>query len=62
MPAMTYGQDFGLGYEQLQALLLALLRSPALVGVSICDFTPDEDRQGTHARRLVDLLEATWPR
>ena len=39
-----------------QALLQALVRSRRLVGLSVADFVPDKDADGTYARRLVDLV------
>jgi arginase len=55
MPAVTYAQPDGLDWEQVEALLRALISSPALVGLSIADFEPDKDPDSQHARRIVDL-------
>ena len=55
MPAVTYAQPDGLDWGQVEALLRALVSSPALVGLSIADFEPDKDPDGQHARRIVDL-------
>ncbi len=60
MPAMTYGQDFGLDHEHVEALLSGLLASDGLVGVSITDFTPPKDPDGSHARRLVATVASAW--
>jgi arginase len=55
MPAVTYAQPDGLDWGQVEALLRALVSSPALVGLSIADFEPDKDPDGQHVRRIVDL-------
>lgn len=61
MPAVTYGQDFGLAYEHVEALLASLFASSALVGASLCDFTPNRDPDGVHASRIVDTIARAWP-
>ncbi len=64
MPAVTYPQPDGLDWGQVEALLRPLAGSPALVGLSVADFVPDEDPDGHYARRLVDLIASLltpWP-
>ena len=41
------------------ALARPLMASDELVGVSVTDFNPDLDEDGTHARRIVDALAST---
>lgn len=61
LPAVTYPQPGGLGWEQLAAALRPLAHSPRLLGVSIADFRPDLDPDGSFARRIVDTLRRTLP-
>jgi arginase len=56
MAAVTYPQPDGLSWEQVETLLLPLVSSPALVGLSMADYVPDKDLDGVHARRLTDLV------
>jgi arginase len=56
MPAVTYPQPDGLRWGEAEALLRPLLSSSALLGLSIADFVPDKDPDGTYAGRLVDLV------
>ena len=56
LPAVTYPQPLGLGWEELVALARPLAAAPNLVGVSIADFNPDRDPAGDHAARTVDAL------
>jgi arginase len=58
MPAVTYPQAGGPDFEQLTAMVAPLASSPSLVGVSVADYRPDLDPDGTYAERLVALLEA----
>ena len=57
MPAVTYPQPGGPGLDQLAAVLTPLAASPNLLGISIADFRPDLDPDGTHAAQLVGLLD-----
>ena len=59
MPAVTYPQDGGPDLDQLAAVLTPLAASPHLLGVSVADFRPDLDPDGSHAARLVALLDRT---
>jgi arginase len=56
MAAVTFPQPAGLCWEQVETLLLPLVSSPALVGLSIADYVPDKDPGGVHARGLTDLV------
>ena len=57
MPAVTYPQPGGPGFDQLAAVLAPLAASPRLAGVSIADFRPDLDPDGRHAEALISLLD-----
>jgi arginase len=59
LPAVTYPQDGGPDLDQLAAVLTPLAAAPGLVGVSVADFRPDLDPDGTQAARLVALLDRT---
>jgi arginase len=59
LPAVTYPQPAGLGWEELRPLLGALASAPSLVGVSIADFNADRDPDCQHARRVVEELGAS---
>ena len=56
MPSVTYPLPDGLGWEHAEALLRPLVGSRRLVGLSVADFVPDKDPDGTYARCLVDLV------
>ncbi|MFE9957586.1 arginase family protein [Micromonospora sp. NPDC005299] len=56
MPAVSYPEPGGPTPGQLADLLEPLFASPLLLGVSIADFRPDLDADGTHAATLVALL------
>lgn len=56
LPAVTYPQPGGPDWAQLAALLEPLVRSPRLIGVSVADFRPDLDPDGSCARRIAALL------
>jgi arginase len=59
LPAVSYPQPRGLDWDSFVALIRPLLGSDALVGVSVADFNPDLDEDGSHARRIVDALAAS---
>jgi arginase len=56
LPAVTYPQPGGPGWEELAVALEPLARSPRLLGVSVADFRPDLDPAGDLAVRVVDVL------
>ena len=60
LPAVSYPQSLGLAWDELVALVRPLVAAPNLLGVSVADFNPDKDPDGTHAARVVDALESLW--
>lgn len=56
LPAVSYPQPLGLDREALAALARPLATAPSLIGISVADFNPDLDRDGSHAARIVELL------
>lgn len=58
LPAVSYPQPLGLDWDELVALLRPLVAAPNLLGVSVADFNPDRDADGTHAARVVEALES----
>jgi arginase len=57
LPAVSYPQSLGLDWNELVALVRPLVAAPNLLGVSVADFNPDRDTDGTHALRVVEALE-----
>jgi arginase len=57
LPAVTYPQPLGLRWDELVALARPLVGAPNLIGVSVADYNPDRDGDGTHARAIVEALE-----
>jgi arginase len=57
LPAVTYPQPLGLDWDELVALARPLAAAPNLIGVSVADYNPDRDSDGTHARAIVAALE-----
>ncbi|HEY4278504.1 MAG TPA: arginase family protein [Conexibacter sp.] len=62
MPAVSYPQPYGLGWEELEELLVPLAAAPTLVGCSVSDLQADADTDGTVARRVVELVGRVLPR
>ncbi len=60
LPAVTYPQPMGLGWDELVALLRPLLAAPGVTGVSVADLQPDRDPGGAFARQVVEALAAAW--
>lgn len=58
LPAVTYPQPLGLDWSELVELARPLASTPNLVGLSVADFNPDRDSDGTHAARVVAALES----
>jgi arginase len=56
LPAVSYPQPQGLDWAELGDLAVPLASAPNLLGVSIADFNPDRDPDGSQARRVVDAL------
>ena len=58
MPAVSYPQALGLFWDELVALTRPLFAAPNLLGISVADFNPDRDAEGTYAARVVEALES----
>lgn len=57
-PATDYLMPDGLGWDQIEGVLGPILRSPALIGVSLACYNPDKDRDRACGRALVEALGA----
>jgi arginase len=60
LPAVSYPQPLGLDWDELVALVRPLVAAANLLGVSVADFNPDRDPDGTHAARVVEALGSLW--
>jgi arginase len=58
LPAVTYPQPLGLDWDEFVALARPLATAPSLLGISVADFNPDRDPDGTHAAGVVEALES----
>lgn len=58
LPAVSYPQALGLDWEEVVALVRPFVGAPNLLGISVADFNPDRDADGTHAARVVEALES----
>ena len=58
LPAVSYPQALGLDWDDLVGLARPLFAAPNLLGVSVADFNPDRDADGTHAGCVVEALES----
>jgi arginase family enzyme len=56
LPAVSYPQSLGLDWDELLALVRPLVAAPNLLGLSVADFNPDRDSDGTYASRIVEGL------
>jgi arginase len=56
MPAVDYRLPDGLGWNEVSIVLPAAVASPRAVGLEITIFNSTLDRDGRHARELVDVL------
>ena len=56
LPAVSYPQPGGLTWNELSELLTPLTASERLIGMSVADLQADLDPDGTHARRITELL------
>jgi arginase len=56
LPAVTYPVPGGLEWPDLAALVTPLVRSGRLLGMSVADLNADEDPDGRHAERVVEVL------
>ena len=55
LPAVSYPLAQGLDWDELEALLAALL-APGVCGVSVADLNSDLDPDGAYAKRVTQLL------
>ena len=55
MPVKDSG-DGGLTVAEVSDLVTALAASPRVIGLHVAEFAPARDPDGTHARKVVDLL------
>jgi arginase len=62
LPAVSYPQPLGLGWDELEQLVRPIVAAPRLIGISVADFNPDRDPEGVHAERIVELLESLLAR
>jgi arginase len=57
MPAKTMiTAGPGLSFSETSDLLTALVASPRVVALTVCDLQPERDPEGTCARRVVELI------
>ncbi|MET8277768.1 arginase family protein [Micromonospora sp. NPDC005174] len=56
LPAVTYPEPDGLRWPDLVALVTPLARADRLLGMSVTDLNADEDPDGRHTRRVVEVL------
>ncbi|RAO34339.1 Arginase [Micromonospora saelicesensis] len=56
LPAVTYPEPDGPRWADLIALVTPLARADRLLGMSVTDLNPDEDPDGRHTRRVVEVL------
>jgi len=62
LPAVSYPQRLGLDWDELVALVRPLAAAPNLLGLSVADFNPDRDLDGTHAARIVRAIASLFER
>ena len=55
LPAVSYPLADGLDWDELEALMAALLE-PGVCGVSVADLNSDKDPDGVYAKRVAELL------
>jgi len=56
MPAVDSPQSDGLRYDELTALLKAIMASGLITGMEVTIFDPDFDPDGHYARELAAIL------
>ena len=56
LPAVSYPQPLGLDWDELVTVGRPLVTAPNLLGISVADFNPDRDEDGSHAARVVEAL------
>ena len=62
LPAVSYPQRLGLGWDELVALVRPLAAAPNLLGLSVADFNPDRDVDGAHAARIAQAIASLCER
>jgi arginase family enzyme len=60
--AVSYPQPLGLDWDDLVRLVGPLVAAQNLLGISVADFNPDHDADGSHASRVVEALESLCAR
>ena len=60
LPAVSYPQPLGLDWNELVALVRPLVAQPNLLGVSVADFNPDRDVEGSHAAAVAEALQSLF--
>ncbi|WP_433133489.1 arginase family protein [Micromonospora sp. CA-240977] len=56
LPAVTYPEPDGPRWADVIALVTPLARADRLLGMSVTDLNTDEDPDGRHTRRVVEVL------
>lgn len=56
MPVKSATPGTGLSLPETSDLLTALLASPRVVALEVCEFVPDRDQGGASARKLVEMI------
>jgi arginase len=56
MPAVSFPVATGLSWRDTEDLLAPLLSSSRLIGVSVTDYNPDRDPQGSEAEHIIEVL------
>ena len=59
-PPSATRNPLGLDWNELVALGRPLVAQPNLLGVSVADFNPDRDADGSHAAGVVDALASLF--
>lgn len=62
LPTVSYPQSLGLDWDELLALVRLLVAAPNLLGVSVADFNPDRESDGTYASHVVEGLGSLFGR
>ncbi len=61
MPAVDYRHPGGITWEEAAEILRGLLRASGARGLEVTIFNPRLDADGSHARRLSDLIASALP-
>jgi arginase len=60
LPAVSYPQPLGLDWAEFVSLARPLVAARNCLGVSVADFNPDRDADGTHAAQVVEALTSLF--